>query len=250
MSQKSDRLTFLPKLINEKKHASNVWSNFKEALIDNKRTSIFKCNSCFSLYIYKAQTGTSTLARNTCSVKPKDSHQIHGSNNRPISSMLRKHVPKSSIEQLNRDVTLGLAKDLQPLHRVECEGFMHIAQALINFGSIHGQQSAKDVINHRTNLKRNVLPKVCGDLLQDVKSSIEKCNSYLDFAYTADMWTEKYHSTSFLSLSLHLIDDIWRLKRYNLGMEKFEEEKKTTVNVRSECEKILSKYFQEHAESI
>lgn len=57
------------------------------------------------------------------------------------------------------------------------------------------------------------------------------------------MWTEKYNSNDFLSLTVHFIDENWILRKIMLGMEEVEEEK-TTVNIRIESKSILKNYFE------
>lgn len=72
---------------------------------------------------------------------------------------------------------------------------------------------------------------------------LQSAPSYPKLAFTKDMWMEKYESTHFLSVSVHYINSDWELKKALLGMDQFEE-KKTTVNIRRDCEKMLEKYFK------
>lgn len=244
LASDSDRLTFKTKITRGRRPVSAVWKNFVEALIDDKRTNIFKCNDCTTLYVYKSQSGTSALSRHTCLVKAKSTTTSKKPETVPINKVFLKQVPKACVDELNLDITKGLAKDLEPLRRVESEGFMYIAQKLINFGARFGPQPVEQVMKHRTTLKRTQLPQLFHEIQEDVKSKLQKAPTYPEFAYTKDLWSEKYQSNSFLSLTAHLIDEDWRLQRYTLGMEKFEEEKKSTDNIRLECEDILKSYFE------
>lgn len=212
----SDRLTFEKKVTRGGRPVSAVWNSFVEALIDGKRTNIFKCNDCTALYIYKSQSGTSAFSRHSCSVKPKSTRTSNKTNVVPISKMFLKQVPKTCVNDLNRDITKGLAKDLEPLRRVESHGFMFIAQKLIDFGAKFGPQMAGEVIKHRTTLKRTHLPELFHEIQGYIKSKLQAAPTYPNFAYTTDMWTEKHQSNSFLSLTAHLIDENWKLQRYML----------------------------------
>lgn len=118
LAQNSKRLQFLPKLFNhqDKKHA-DVWSTFKDAIIDEKRVGIFKCDKCTVLYIYKSSTGNTAMNRHKCGdnvsvpVTPKNQKAL-------MSQFVRRNVPVESTQRLNREITIGFAVDLQPLGRV------------------------------------------------------------------------------------------------------------------------------------
>ncbi|KAJ6633949.1 hypothetical protein Bhyg_17898, partial [Pseudolycoriella hygida] len=136
-------------------------------------------------------------------VKPTD-HQ----NEKPcqkeevtISHHFKKTVPESAIHRLNDDIVAGLAKDLRPLSSVERDGFLLMAQSFINFGAKYGQQSAKNVLQHRTILTRNRLPALCASVQEKIKTDLRSAPSYPKFSYTTDMWMEKNDSSHFLSLS-------------------------------------------------
>ncbi len=153
-------------------------------------------------------------------------------------------MPQESIQQINRDITIGLALDLQPLSRVETNGFLHIAQKCIDFGARFGAQPVRDVVQHRITLQRYRLQEFSQDLQADLKESIQNIPSYPHLCFTIDLWTEKYQCNKFLSLSLHIIDEHWILEKKLLGMEKYDETK-TTANIRSDCKSIIGKYFTE-----
>ncbi|KAJ6641593.1 Transposable element Hobo transposase, partial [Pseudolycoriella hygida] len=147
-------------------------------------------------------------------------------------------VPESAIHRLNDDIVAGLAKDLRPLSSVERDGFLLMAQSFINFGAKYGQQSAKNVLQHRTILTRNRLPALCASVQEKIKTDLRSAPSYPKFSYTTDMWLEKNDSSHFLSLNAHYISSDWELKKALLGMIQFDD-KKTTANIRKECEDIL-----------
>lgn len=240
LSQDSNRLKFLPKEKKSDKNPAGIWDKFKEATIDGYRVGIFKCDGCTSLFIYKSSTGNTSMNRHVCN--GRNSKSVKKTNNSMDSFVLRT-IPQEAVREFNRNITIGLSIDLQPLSRVERKGFMHIAQSLINLGAKYGAQRASDVIQHRTTLQRYRLPEISEDLHGGIKKTIEKIHPSR-LAFTTDMWTEKYHSQSCLSLSVHFIDDNWVLQKNLLGMEPHDE-MKTTVNIRTGCAKILHKYFDD-----
>lgn len=134
--------------------------------------------------------------------------------------------------------------DLQPLSRVESKGFLHVAQKLIDFGARFGSQPAQDVIQHRTTLQRYTLPEICVDLDKNLKTSLQNIPAYPDLCFTTDLWTETYQCNKFLSLSIHFIDANWVLHKKLLGIDLYEDTK-TTSNMRSDCARIIGKYYRE-----
>lgn len=242
MAQESYRLEFLEKQFDKTKKHSVVWNKFKEAVVDGNRVGIFKCNSCQSLFIYKSSTGNSAMNRHDC--ENTGSKKTKTKANSSMTAFTRKIVPQESLRELNRNITIGLAVDLQPLGRVEGRGFLHIAQSLVNFGARFGAQPVSDIIQHRTTLQRNRLPDICGDIFNEVKSELQTISTMPHLALTSDMWTEILKSQSFLSLSIHFLDNEWILRKKMLGLEPYDG-RKTTVNIRKDCEKILLKYFDE-----
>lgn len=128
-----------------------------------------------------------------------------------ITSMFSRTVPQESIKQLNHDVTVGLAKGLEPLRRVKSKGFLYIAQTLIDFGAKYGSQRAEDVINHQTTLKRTHSPQIRKSQEENIKKSLQEAPSYPTFSFTSDLWTEKHQCTTFLALSAHYIDSDWKV---------------------------------------
>lgn len=242
-SQGSSRLSYKAKIIEGKsRKTSSVWTKFRQVFLDDKPQCIWKCNNCPSLFIYNTPTGNSHMNRHKCNGKnTATSSEIASTGKQTITKFLAKEIPQHCIRQLNKDITIGLAKDLQPLYRSETEGFRYMAQKLIDFGARHGSHPAANVIQHRTTLKRTHLPQICVEIQGNMKESLTLAPSNPKFAFSKDMWTEKFKSTEFLSLSIHFIDQEWVLKKQLLGLEKFDQRKpKTTANIRIECEE---KYF-------
>lgn len=154
-----------------------------------------------------------------------------------------KSVPSSAIVELNNEIVIGLAKDLRPLGTVEGAGFLRLAQALVKFGSIYGNQNVREIIHHRTNLKRTNLPGLTIAKRTEICELLAMAPSKPTFAFTTDMWTDKHSQRSFLSFTVHYVNNEWQRTTHMLAVDEFMEEKKTTANIRKECERILGIYF-------
>lgn len=141
-----------------------------------------------------------------------------------IDKFLIKVAPRSSIQELNRNITIGLCIDLPPCSRVQSRGFMHLAQCLIDFGAKFGALKVSDVIQHRTTLQRNRLMEICDNLHAELKVSLLNIPTYPHFAFTSDLGTEKHHSQGCLALTAHFIDTNWIMTKKLLGMEAYDEQ--------------------------
>lgn len=127
---------------------------------------------------------------------------------------------------------------------------MRIAKSLIRFGATYGNQDLKSIIKHRTTLKREYIPKIVEEKRTDIATQVNAAPQFPFFAFTSDMWTEKYKQKSFLSLSIHYINKDWQLMTHMLGVDQFIDDHKTTINIREQSRNILSKYFDHGVEDI
>ena len=221
---------------------SDVWSAFKIVALDGKNTNFVKCETCSEVYSWISGAGTNALRRHRRTHEPG---QPTSTSSQPLSMLLPKVVPENSRRALNRAVVLGLAKDLRPIGAVNGTGFGNMAQALVNFGARHGQVNVKKALYDRTTLKRSVLPEVVMEVKEKVVQNMRFAAVPKKMSFTMDLWTDKYRSRHFLSLTTHYIDKEFNLHRNILGVEEFPYEHKGTLNVRSECSRILRGYFAE-----
>ena len=228
---------------------SNVWMSFKLIYIDDKFVGFVRCNECLNMYTWESGGSTKSMLRHDCDkttqsvkIRPQTSSGKGKSNDISITKYLKKTIPQAAIHQLNIDIAGGLCKDIRPLHSVEGDGFKHYAQALLDFGAKYGSHPIEDIIQHRTTLKRYRVPEICDQSRKDLKNELKEASTNPIFAFTSDMWTDKYKHRKFLSLSIHWISDDWNLKVKLLGLQELEESA-TSVNIGINCEKLLSKYF-------
>ncbi|OXA47456.1 Transposable element Hobo transposase [Folsomia candida] len=163
---------------------------------------------------------------------------------------LRKNVPSGAVAALNEDVVIGLAQDLRPLNSVGSRGFLKIAKSLIHFGAMYGDQDPKSILKHRTTLKREFLHKLVDAKRNDISMLVGAAPQFPFFAFTSDMWSDKYRQRSFLSLSIHYINNNWKLTSHMLGVDEFTEDHKTTINIRQQCRPILSKFFGNNVDDV
>jgi len=238
IAQDSNRITLV-----EVKLKSEVWKRFQQAKVDNKFVNFVVCIACATVYTWTSHTGTKSLNRHDCE-SSKKKRGPNKSLSATITQYTTKKVSDGGIAALNKSLTFGFAKDMRPLNSVEGTGFLHMAQALINFGAKYGRQQVENCIQHRTTLRSNYVPALCKDGREDLKMFFKSAPPNHKFAFSKDMWTDKYRQRSFLSVTNHFIDDNWALHSCTLGLQEMEESK-TTENIRERCAEMLGLYFDE-----
>ncbi|OXA38428.1 Transposable element Hobo transposase [Folsomia candida] len=240
LTQGKSWLTFQQKI--QKGRKSDVWDKFEIAHINQQPIDFAKCRMCNSIYVYKSSSGTGSLLRHECGGSEKSTPPAP---NQPlINKFTRKLYTDSDVQKLNDEIVIGLSKDLRPLFTVECDGFHRIAQALINFGAKFGQIDSKNVIRHRTTLKKENLSKIVATERIEIKEQLINSPSFPSIALTTDMWLDKYKQRNFVSLSAHFIDQEYSKQTALLDVREYEEDDKSAANIRHSIIKILADYFE------
>ena len=162
-----------------------------------------------------------------------------------ITTFTKKSIASHSIGELNKAIVARLATDLRPIRAVEGDGFLRIAEALIDFGAVNGKQKVKNIIRHRTTLKEKYLPLVVTKAKNVLQDFLKTTSSNSNLVFTTDMWSDKYRQREFLSLTVHFIDNKWELQSSMMAVEEFSEEIKSTENIRTHIRQILGKFFEQ-----
>lgn len=284
ISQNCERISFFSSKSKSDKSYKD-WNCYRKIKLDQKIVNFVQCISCKKVLSYTTNNGNSNLRKHklicdkrSCSgdmsnstnnidakgtdititnsiekSTPKEVDNSSSSNGLSttnksridITRFMKKVVAPRFKQEVNDNIVLGLAKDIRPLSSVESPGFLLIAQSLIDFGAKFGNQRVKDVILNRTTLKRKNLPRLFQNEMDNIKTILKNNSTFPKFAFTFDMWTEKYRQRKFLSLSIHFINDNWELVKYTLGVSEFVHETACTANIRATCINILQSYFNE-----
>lgn len=194
------------------------------------------CVKCSSVLSYdSAKGGTSHLRRHA-------DHCTSTQGNPSISNFFKTSgVPKAAKETITDKCVDFICRDIRPFTIVEGQGFIELAQALINVGVRYGQVKAEDVLPHRTTIS-NAVSKRAGQIkdnvvIPDVTRYVNKWGG----GVTTDMWTECHTQTPYITVTVHYITDDWQLVARIIATAEFDSQlKHTGVNIRHEFEKILN----------
>ena len=112
---------------------------------------------------------------------------------------------------------------------------------MINIGTMYGSLSVDDLFLHPTTISRNVIKEA-----ESVKSTLtlklKDIFQLVGGAFTTDMWTDDYRKISYISLTVHYIDENWQLKEQILAASKFPDAKHTAEQIKKTILGILKNY--------
>lgn len=135
--------------------------------------------------------------------------------------------------------------DIRPISAIEGGGFRKFGQFLLDVGAKFGKIDITDILPQPTTVSRHIdqmTEKMRNNIFKDLFLIINK--KYC--ASTCDMWTDNYRKNSYTSITLHYVDDDWKLKNRLLGTGQFPvNESKTGENIR----RFLSNFFLKISES-
>lgn len=115
----------------------------------------------------------------------------------PLSKSSERH------KKLANAVGQFIAKDLQPISVVDGEGFKFLMEVA----------EPRFTVPSRTYFTNTLLPAMYVDVQQKVRVVLSAANYC---SVTTDLWTSKYQTRAYITLTCHLIDDDWNLNSFVL----------------------------------
>lgn len=219
--------------LKEKHGKSGVWDKFAE-LVDSshKKIGFAICKDCDHILKYNYKTGTSNLQRHNC----RDSN-----NQSKITSFLQKNKPPANVKELTKKKLIDfVCNDLRPFEIVSGKGFRDFIQEMINIGSIHGSFPVDELLPNPTTISRNII-KAAESIKSNLTVKLIEVFRKVGGAFTTDCWTDDYRKISYISLTVHYIED-WNLKDQVLAVSKFSDTNHTAENIKKNIFGILRKY--------
>jgi len=136
-----------------------------------------------------------------------------------------------------------ICKDIRPFETIAGDGFVALAQSLINIGVKYGQVRASDVLPHPTTVSRRV-SEVAANLKTDVvKPEVGACINHWGEAATTDMWTESHTQDSYITVTVHYVTESWKLAERVLATREFDPQaRKTAANILEAVQNILADF--------
>jgi len=136
------------------------------------------------------------------------------------------------------------ALDLRPFYTVSGAGFRGVIQQALDIGfESKTPLFADDVLCDRTTIKRNC--QSCKD--SALESLLEDCKDHvadgLMMGATTDLWTDDDSKKSYISVTLHRIDEYFRLHDRTLAVREFDGESHTAPNILTNFNDIIEPFI-------
>lgn len=221
-------------LCQEKTGKSDVWLNFDEVVDKEEQPIGFCiCKNCSQVFKYDYKTGTSSLKRHKCSSNEKQP--------KITSFWEKKEIPTAAKEATLKRLINLICKDIRPFEIIAGQGFREFTQEMINIGATYGALSVDNLLPHPTTLSRNVI-KSAESAKNELKSKLKYVFELIGGAFTTDMWTDDYRKVSYISLTVHYIDENWQMNEQILAASKFPDVSHTAEQIKKVVLGILSSY--------
>jgi hypothetical protein len=208
----------------EKSGSSDVWENFNEIVnMQDESIGFVICKICDQVFKYNYKTGTSSLKRHKC---PSDEKQP-----KITSYWTSKNFPTTAKDMVTKKIINLVCKDLRPFEIIVGQGFREFSQEMIDIGSKYGSLQVDNLFPHPTTISRNII-KNADSLKKKIAESLKDIFELVGGAFTTDMWTDDYRKISYISLTVHYMDETWQIKDQILAASKFSDVRHTADNIK------------------
>jgi hypothetical protein len=186
------------------------------------------CNDCKDVYAYSKGNGTSSLVNHKCSLKMAAATTASG-----ILHFVKHGTPSSHQKKKMLNALLDMcALDLRPFYIMSGAGFRGIIQQALNIGfESKTPLFANDVLCDRTTVKRNCQSRKDSALELLLKDCKDHVVDGLMMGATTDLWMDDDSKKSYIFVTLHRIDEYFRLHDRTLAICEFDGESHTAPNI-------------------
>jgi hypothetical protein len=153
----------------------------------------------------------------------------------PVSAKLKRQVARAT--------AIMCCKDLRPFSTVEGEGFKLLASTLLDVGAKAKVPIAVHDLLPVANTVKNHVVKVAKHSRTSVQNMlVVHFDSGHSAGFTVDLWTDKARKLSFVSITVHFIDDDFKLHARTLQVQHFEARSHTAQAVLQYFDDCLRSY--------
>jgi hypothetical protein len=206
---------------------SSIWVSF--GLVyhrpTNKKMNMAACKTCKKTFVFKANTGTSTMAKHTC---PMAESQTGAAN---IFFKVQK-VTDAMKAKMTTALADFCASDMRAFEAVAGKGFKSLIQTVLDIGvASSGHIDVENLLSCPTTVRRNVEVRASLGRIKLSELLRQHLSSGLGMASTLDMWTDTVKKTSFMSITAHYINKDFELHARTLHVTPVPEASHTAVMV-------------------
>lgn len=228
------------KTVKNTRGKANFWAVFQiVTTLNDEPTGYAQCTICKAVLSYDSKkTGSSHLQRHFERGGCNGSEPTSSSKQMSVSDFLAKPTP-SKVKSLITDKCVNFCcMDIRSFETVAGNGFIQLAQELINVGATHGRLSATSLLPDPTTISRKCKELATakrGDVIEEIKGVM----SLINVGMTTDMWTDDHRKISYMSITCHYVTPQYDMKSRVLTTTSFPNEAKTADNIRKELQQQL-----------
>lgn len=231
---------------------ANCWKKFGQIVdtagevvyIDDssgKQTMMVACHSCQAVFCYKPCSGTSSLVNHVCKLSVSAAF-----GQQRIDKMLKpKALPSQlQVRHCTRLCAEMCAEDFRPFHIVSCSGFRNVLQYVLDVGvASKARMEIDDLLTDERTVKRMATECQEGMEKQLVKLVRNHLADKLGVGSTTDLYKNKDTGIYYMTVTLTLIDESWRMTARTLGCIEFPENMAHTgVNILAVFNRMMNPY--------
>ena len=132
------------------------------------------------------------------------------------------------------------ALDIRPFSIVLGQGFCSLLQNVLDIGvASRNPMSIEDLLPDQVTVKRSLKMR-CESTKKNLLSKVQyhfSCGLWA--AFTMDIWTDDNHQKSYLSVTIHFIDDAWQLHDHTLQVDAFPSVSHTGAGILNELNLVV-----------
>ncbi|BBN02288.1 hypothetical protein Mp_2g14090 [Marchantia polymorpha subsp. ruderalis] len=216
--QKEDGLYYRVK---NRKARAGVWTSFSFVAIKETGEHLCYsdnffvcCNKCLTVYQYRSANGTTAMSKHSC--PPAETNQVM------TATATRRDATTSEKKLITVALADMCAVDMRPFYIVKGTGFRNYTQTVLNIGvNSKVGMLVDNILPDPTTISRNV--QMRSNAGREILTAALKAHlaEGIQIGSTTDIWTDDINKVSFLSVTVHFIDDEFTLHHRTLACSPF-----------------------------
>jgi len=220
---------------NEPSKKSGVWEAFGIVYDrSNVKLDYAACKSCNKVYTFKTSTGTATISKHKC---PVPTSKVAAA-----KVFFKKHIITKQVKETMTAATVDYcATDMRPFESLNGSGLKAFIQTALDIGSSStGRVTIDELLTNPTIVSRNVDSRARNGRKKLTLVLNKHFDLGLNVACTFDLWMDTVKKNSYMSITIHYIDEMFNLYARTLHVKPVEEASHTTEMVLEEFRKGLA----------
>jgi hypothetical protein len=216
---------------------SGVWEAFSIVYNrSNVKLDYAACKSYNKVYTFKTSIGTTTISKHKC--------PIPASEVAVAKVFFKKHiVTKQEKETMTTTAADYCATDMRPFESLNGLGLKALIQTALDIrSSSTGRVTIDELLANSTTVSRNVDSRARNGRKKLTLVLKKHFDLSLNVASTLDLWTNAIKKNSYMSITIHYIDEMFNLYACMLHVKLIEEASHTTEMVLEEFSKGLAMF--------